>query len=141
MPGPGSVACPKPEPRKRAKARRKRAEGATATAVRAIVARRDGACRFLASPGSALHLLLGPCEGPSQWAHLKGHQRWETRGMSPEDRHTSVGSIMACWRHHESKAGYDRHAFDVVPLTGRGADGPLRIVKGGEFVDETVDDS
>jgi hypothetical protein len=63
-----------------------------------------------------------PCLGPSEWAHLL--RRSKTRGMAPEDRHTSKGSIKACRKHHTE---IDQHRLSVTPLTDRGADGPLKF--------------
>lgn len=141
MPGPGSVACPKPEPRARTKRRKDRYEDAVARKVRDLVSDRDGYCRLARTAYDAsLRTLVGGCSGPSEWAHLL--RRSKTRGMPAEDRHSSETSVMLCNRHHQGPAGYDGHAFDVRPLTGRGADGPLRYVRrDGEFYDEPMIDS
>lgn len=129
----------KPEPRKRTKARRKRDERAVVQDVRSQVASRDGYCRCYWFDRETRHqvwALLGPCAGRSEWAHLR--KRWETRGMAPEDRHDRRTSIMLCNRHHQDDAaGFDRHAFEIEPVTERGADGPLRFIRlDGQVWDE-----
>lgn len=129
MPGPGSQACPKPAKgsRKREKAKAGRLESNVITRVRVKVDLRDGHCR---AGTRELRALLGSCGGPDEWAHLKGHQRWETRGLPPEERHTTGGSVKMCHRHHQGLPnGYDRHGFTIEPVTDRGADGPLRWVR------------
>jgi hypothetical protein len=124
------LGLPKPEPRKRQKARKDRIERQVATKVRADVDARDGYCRwywFDETTRRTIESLIGPCGGPSEWAHLIS--RAETRGMAPEIRHSTENSCKMCRDHHQSdKHGYDRHRFDVEAVTDRGADGPLRIV-------------
>lgn len=108
---------PKPEKRKTTKARRKRVEGSVTTRVRAACVRRDGPCRLR---GVAV---VGACAGPSQWAHVGVHRRFQTRGQSPALRHTTAGSCMLCQRHHEA---YDAHLFTIDGTTA-GADGNLVV--------------
>ena len=121
------VACPKPEPRKRTKARKARAEGTVRTSVRALCVERDHACRL----GSAfwkdeIDRPLWPpvCDGPSEWAHLAGHRRSQTRGQAPEQRHDSRHSLMLCRRHHRQE---ERGTLRITYLTNRGCDGPLKF--------------
>lgn len=127
---------PKPESRRRAKARRDRKESAVIARVRNAVYDRDGYCRI--GRDWRLRALLGRCDGWSEWAHIGEKRRSHTRGMDPEVRHDSAGSMMLCHRHHQDGSGsYDRHGFEVEPLTERGADGPLRFVRrDGVVVDE-----
>lgn len=121
---------PKPEPRVLVKARKRTAEEATQRQVRALVKARDGYCR-LKTGGSNPSMsrldrvgpvAVGPCEGPSQWAHLSSHRRSKTRGQPPTTRHGTDGTVMLCQRHH---ALLDAHVIEIVPLTSSGADGPL----------------
>src|SRR4051812_27429058 len=80
-----------PGPTARYRAKRRRAEGPVLAKVRVQVDERDGFCIF--SP-------LGPCAGVSELAHLEGKKRARTRGMKPEQRHTTAGCAKACTRHH-----------------------------------------
>lgn len=111
---------PKPEPRRREKARKKRAEAAVKAIVRDQVARRDGYCRLWGAP-------MGPCGGPSEWAHLGDKRRSKTVGMDPEERHTTADSFMACRRHHQR---YDRKAtpFMTIQQGAHGANGKLKFI-------------
>jgi hypothetical protein len=109
-----------PSARRRAAKRRK--EGDHASVVRDQDVERDGHCRLA---GVAV-----PCDGPSEWAHLEGQKRFETRGMSPERRHTTAGTCMMCRRHH---AIYDKRRELDLELRiqsvneSRGADGTLQV--------------
>jgi len=90
-----SFANPKPaKTRKQVKAKKDRSETAVKQLVRAIVSQRDGDCRFQ-------NLGLGPCSGESEWAHVKKYRRANTRRQPPEQRHKTVGTLMACSRHHD----------------------------------------
>jgi hypothetical protein len=117
----GSIA--KPELRRRVKGRAKRQEKKVVDRVRAQCVARDGDCRI----GHATSL-FGACSGESEWAHLEGSRRFETRGQDPEDRHTTAGSLMACTAHHQM---YDRHELAIEPLMPEGADSTLRFVWNG----------
>ena len=108
----------KPEPRRRAKRRAQRAERVVVETVRAACVERDGYCRIARDNVVA----LGPCAGPSEWAHLEEKRRFKTRGMSSEDRHSVDWTVMMCERHHKL---YDAHAFDVG--TPVGASRPIQI--------------
>jgi hypothetical protein len=109
----------KPEPRKRAKARKKRVEANYAASIRAEVVSRDGHCRLLGTP-------FGACQGRSTWNHWR--RRSQTRGMSPEDRHTTMWTFMACREHHRQ---VDEHEITVEALNDvAGADWRLRFKKG-----------
>lgn len=118
-----TCAIPKPEPRKKVKGRKQRAAAKVVKSVRAQCVARDGVCRFSNQPVLLL-VLLGACQGKSEWAHLGEHRRAKTRGMAPDVRHTTAGSLMLCTRHH---AAYDRHDFDIL-ASGRGADAALVIL-------------
>lgn len=102
--------------RKTLKGRKDRREHLVEQQVRATVVVRDGDCRLF---GRA----LGVCGGESEWAHLDPKRRFQTRGLPPEERHTTKASVMFCTTHHQA---YDAHRFDVVYLTPDGADGPLK---------------
>jgi hypothetical protein len=80
---------------KRDKGRKRRAAAAVVKRVRADVKARDGYCKIHQSN----------CEGPSEWAHLPGHTRAQTRGQAPELRHTVEGTAMLCKRHHDMLDG------------------------------------
>lgn len=126
--GQGGIACPKPTPRRILKARRKRQAAKVVKSVRAQCVERDGYCRFETFPYG--------CNGPSEWAHLGEKKRYKTRGMSAEVRHTTAGSLMLCRRHHHA---YDRaHTLRIVPLTSKGADGPLQFDVHGTTYAETT---
>ena len=107
-------AAPKPAPRKRTTARKQRHEAAVKKSVRAQCVERDGYCRVSDSQ----------CGGLSEWAHLGAKKRARTRGMAPELRHTTGGSLMLCTVHH---LWYDRGQMQIVPLTLKGADGLLHF--------------
>ncbi|MEY4385813.1 MAG: hypothetical protein RLY20_1096 [Verrucomicrobiota bacterium] len=115
---------PKPEPRKRIKARQSRAEAAVKKAVRAQCVLRDGYCLITSRLPRSLWSLLGPCAGDSQWAHIGRHRRCFTRGLAPEERHTTAGSGMLCDKHHDA---YDAHEFDFELDEGIGMDGMIGI--------------
>lgn len=123
------TACPKPPrgTKRRQKNRGKRLESKTAKSVRALCVERDGECLF-ATRGVETRqesLLLGPCDGPSEWAHVGKHRRCFTRGQAPEVRHTTAGSAQMCRRHHRA---YDAHVFDVLPTDSvKGMNGAYRV--------------
>jgi hypothetical protein len=123
------LANPKPVPQRRIKSRRKREAAAVVQAVRPQVVARDGYCRLSEAarlrPGE-----FGECKGPSQWSHYNAtHRRSKTRGMPPEARHTTAGSMMLCTRHSED---YDQHRTDIaVQDEARGCNGPVTATRGG----------
>jgi hypothetical protein len=108
------LAQPKGRTRKRVKARKQRAERAVKQSVRAACVERDGRCRMSSED----------CEGPSEWAHLAGYRRSQTRCMDPETRHDTRTSLMLCRRHHAME---ERGALRVTFFTLDGCDGPLHI--------------
>ena len=123
-------AIPKGEPRKRVKGRKQRAERAVKQDVRAACLSRDHECRYGAGfwrddfDRPAWLTKIEGCDGPSEWAHIAGHRRSQTRGQAPERRHNTRTSLMLCKRHHGlEEAG----KLKVIPLTARGCDGPLRF--------------
>lgn len=95
--------------------------------VRAECAARDGYCRLA---GVAR---FPPCSGPSEWAHVGEHRRFKTRGMEPEARHTTAGSVMFCADHHHL---YDANRLQITALTERQCDGPLRYELDGVVYEE-----
>ena len=84
---------------------------------RARTVARDGHCRLADTPG------FGPCHIASEWAHLEGKRRYKTRGLPPEQRHSTAWSAMLCKWHHDA---YDAHDIECEAVTSRGANGPLR---------------
>lgn len=110
-------ACPKPEPLKRTKRRKLHVEALVKQKVRALCVERDGDCRLHGAAGFT-------CSGESEWAHLGEKKRARTRGMKPEQRHTTAGSLMLCTGHHRA---YDAGALRIEILTMAGADGLLRF--------------
>lgn len=121
-------ASPKPAKgtAKRAKAKAKRQEAAHAKRVRAACVARDGYCLIASRLPSSVSALLGACEGPSEWAHVGDKRRCHTRGMEPQERHTTAGSGMLCERHHQRM--YDKHLFDFL-LGAEGMDGPVAVIR------------
>lgn len=107
---------PKPESRKKEKGRKDRDEASIKKAVRAACVRRDGYC--LAKNNGALK-----CAGKSEWAHLSGHRRRQTRGLPVEIRHNTRWTCMLCVRHHNQE---ERGQFKVVYLSTEYADGPVK---------------
>lgn len=110
---------PKPEPRKRTKRRKARTETAVKRSVRAACVERDGYCRYAWDEGR----LWMKCVGPSEWAHLRGHRRSQTRGQAPKRRHSTMHSLMLCKFHHGMEERGELRVFYVTPF---GCDGPLR---------------
>lgn len=86
---------------------------------------RDGYCRLALSTGSALSNLK--CYGLSEWAHFDDKKRFKTRGMAPEIRHASSGSLMLCTTMHKL---YDLGELWIKALTDQGADGPMAFKYG-----------
>lgn len=111
------VACPKPEPLKRTKRRKLRVESVVKQKVRALCVERDGDCRLSRATGHV-------CGGESEWAHMGDKKRARTRGMKPELRHTTAGSLMLCTLLHRA---YDAGDLLINPVTPDGADGLLRF--------------
>lgn len=118
--------------RKTAKGRKDRAEATVTKSVRAECVDRDGHCRL----GKAFrfitrdHLVqrqalwMHVCNEPSQWAHFGSKKRARTRGMAPEVRHTTAGSLMLCERAHTE---YDAGTLMISALTRKGCNGPLKF--------------
>lgn len=123
-------AYPKPISRKRVKGRKVRRESLVKQQVRATVEARDGDCRLQ-------HRGLGPCGGASEWAHLEDKRRCHTRGMAPEDRHTTQDSVMFCATHHRA---YDRHEITLDYRSDKGADGPMEFARDGYLYRESAND-
>ena len=102
----------KPENRVTTKRRRLRVESKVKQKVRALCVDRDGDCRMA---GISWHV----CGGASAWAHLGDQKRARTRGMKPELRHTTAGSLMLCTTAHQD---YDQGRMHIVLLSRDGAD-------------------
>lgn len=113
-------------------------ESAIIAQVRRHDVERDGTCRV----GRNLLSGLGPCDGPSEWAHLNEHRRCHTRGLPPEQRHTIEGTAMLCKRHHMLYDGQILGARSerlyIEPLTDQGAEGPLRFTQGAKTFSEPM---
>jgi hypothetical protein len=95
--------------------------------VRAEVAVRDGHCRLMWTDA------FGPCQGPSTWNHFNDSRRSHTRGLPPEQRHTTAGTMMNCRKHH---AHIDENEI-AVEEGPEGANGDLTF-RGGEKFDHAV---
>lgn len=121
-----TCAIPKPEPRKRSKRRKDRQEKAVKTTVREQCVERDGYCLIATRLPAGLRAVLGPCSGPSEWAHVGTHRRFRTRGQAPESRHTVKGSGMLCEKHHKA---YDAHRFDIDTDDREGMNRVVGIVR------------
>lgn len=107
----------KPGPTASARKAKARKDAAHAKRIRDKVADRDMevGCR-------AWGECLGVCEGKSEWAHLGERQRFKTRGLPPEVRHTTAASCLLCTKHHDL---YDDGKIDYFCHTDNGADGPM----------------
>lgn len=100
---------------------KRRREAPVIQRVREKCVERDGFCRL-----QELYLpTFGRCAGVSEWAHLGESKRFKTRGMAPERRHTTGGSLMLCTKHHQM---YDGHELLILEVTAERADGPLEFV-------------
>lgn len=110
------------------KDRRRREEREAIATVRPIVMNRDGRCRLV------LTMAMGPCKGPTQWAHFGDSKRFKTRRMAASERHTTEGSLALCDRHHDL---YDANELVIEALTERRCDGPLRFRMGDSVYEET----
>lgn len=103
----------------RLRARKRAKDQRYAAKIRPIVERRDGYCRYFKDwPDFDRQ----PCEGNSEWAHFGDKKRFKTRGMAPEKRHTTAGSLMLCSKHHRE---YDAGKLRIVALSAKGCDGGL----------------
>lgn len=129
---------------KRYRAKRRRAEKPVADKVRAACVERDGHCRICDWENNPhdTHPDEGPVEegalpyptdfadSTPEWAHLRGKTRAETRGMKPEQRHTTEKSLMLCRFHHACYDGRRKPRVFIRELTQSGADGPLQFTAG-----------
>jgi len=124
-------AQPKPKPQASIRRANKRVEAKIKRMVRAICVARDGECRICNwedNPDDWHDDYLNFCDDDpwqrSQWAHLGDKKRFKTRGMPPEERHTTAGSLMLCESAHRA---YDAGELEIVALSDRGADGALEF--------------
>lgn len=106
-------------PTAKSRAKRMRAESPVKKSVREQVSERDGFCKLAA---------VSPCQGVSEWAHVL--KRAQTRGMKPEQRHTTAGSMKACTLHHRL---YDAGRLPIA-MTELGMNGPIKAVYNGRVV-------
>jgi hypothetical protein len=111
----------------RLRSRKKRKDDTYAAGIREQVAARDGYCRhgYDVSPGDR----FSQCSGPSEWAHFGPWRRARTRGLKPEDQHTTAGSLMLCRRCHQA---YDSGRLVIIAKSPRLCDGPLRYREIGQ---------
>ncbi len=126
--------------RKQIKARERRREHDVIQTVRPQCVARDGYCRLNVTDSEEHDLIVqffGDCSGWSEWAHIGEKRRAHTRGMDPEDRHTTEDSLMLCKGHH---VAYDANKFRIEKVDpARGANGPLRVVNEiGEIYQEAA---
>ena len=117
----------------RARRKKKRTESKHALKIRALVAERDGYCRVNQAGAT---FLVGDCKGVSEWAHLGDFRRFKTRGLPPEQRHTTGGSLMLCSFHH---ASYDRQK--TMDIIGTDADQPLEFKPVRRSYDDRIADA
>jgi len=96
------------------KGKQSRSEAVVKKAVRAACVERDGYCLVM----TRLH--LAGCKGRSEWAHLAGHRRSQTRGLPPSLRHDTRFTAMLCHRHHKLE---EDDKFRVVYHSVNYADG------------------
>ncbi len=118
------TAFPKGPTRKTLKGRKQRAERTVIQRVRALVSDRDGLCRL----ANALETLT-QCDGLSEWAHLAGFRRSQTRGLPAERRHAMQHTVMLCTRHHGMEERGELRVYAQEPRMG--ANGSLRFVMNG----------
>lgn len=117
------------------RAKRRRQEEPVAKKVRAECVERDGDCRVCDWENNPDDIHYEPLpyaddewsRGPSQWAHMRQNSRAKTRGMKPEARHSTAGSLMMCEFHHDRYDGRRRPRIQIVAMSEHGADGPLEI--------------
>lgn len=123
-------------------AKRRRAEWPVAKAVRAACVERDGFCRVGSlgsgmddqfSAGMFVPALADGCDGRSEWAHLGEMKRAKTRGMKPDARHTTAGSLMLCTKHHDRYDGRQRPRMAIHELNPIGANGALHFIDEGDL--------
>lgn len=116
------MSFPKPEKRKTVKRRKYRTEAQVKKLVRDACIERDTWCLLEARGQTAS---VGPCVGPSEWAHLPPWTRAHTRNMPLEVRHSTAGSAMLCRTHHDHVDGRRHPRVIITCLSDRGADGPI----------------
>lgn len=125
---------PKPRTRRQVKAKKDRSEDKTKRIVRALCVERDGDCRlgdWEQNPDDwhSDSLEGDACEGPSQWCHMKHKSRAKTRGQSPQIRHTTADSFMACQKHHAQYDGRQTPRLFIFAFTDLGADAMLSFAR------------
>lgn len=98
------------------KGKASRSEAKVKKAVRAACVARDGYCLVRTRTKGC----VVPCKGRSEWAHLAGHRRSQTRGLPPSIRHDTRWTAMLCKRHHTLE---EDDQWRVVYHTTQYADG------------------
>lgn len=106
----------------RARAKKRRKDQQYAKGIREQVFWRDEICRLVG---------VDDCAGPEEWAHLQDQQRFRTRCMAPELRHSTGGSFKACRSHHRR---YDAGEIDIEAVDpALGADWHLKVTVDGVY--------
>lgn len=113
------LAIPKGPTRKELKGQEDYREKQIMKRNRAHCVRRDGFCR-IGHWGDLAVELFGECYGKSEWNHF--HKRSLTRGMPPEERHSTRITGMLCVTHHRM-VDDDDILFEYQ--TADGADQPM----------------
>jgi hypothetical protein len=101
--------------REQVKGKASRSEAVVKREVRKACVERDGRCRVAS-------LAADVCKGPSEWAHLAGHRRSQTRGLPVTIRHNTRWTMMLCNRHHKQE---EDDKFHVIYKTAQYADGAI----------------
>jgi hypothetical protein len=106
-------------PTARARARKRRQDSAYAQTIRTQVEARDGHCRYA---WDVPRTERSRCQGDAEWAHLGNTRRFKTRGLPPEQRHTTGGTLMLCTAHHRL---LDAYRLTITAESIDGCDGNL----------------
>lgn len=131
------INCRKPGPTARARRAKAAKDRRLASAVRVEVDKRDGYCRIANWEDNPDDWHCGRltgdgfpadgCDGKSEWAHWDERKRFKTRGLPPEERHNTQGTLMLCTKHHDQYDGRRFPKLAITCLTDLGCDGPLRL--------------
>lgn len=107
-------------PTAKARAVKARKDAAYAKTIRDQVQERDELCRACVEYVEYWTYRIAGLR--LEWCHMEGHRRFETRGLPPEQRHSTTWTLMLCAKHH---ADYDARRLHI---TGN-ADGPLEFTR------------
>jgi hypothetical protein len=118
---------PKPEPLARTRRRKVRIDNTAQRMVRrAVFAREQDKCAVVSRLSKdemlAVFKAFGICHGPLQLMHAAGHRRSQTRGLPPEERHSTETCLAGCAHHHDCE---ERRGLRFVAQTDQGYNGPL----------------